>query len=114
MSNIYHELAQVYTTNNPAELRSLVSKHSESFTRDNNTGLVKQCVSSLYKKNIQRLTKVGGPEPEGCPQRGESGYAEEIKQSGNQNDLETRSSQKKQIQRLLCQRASGQSEVLKV
>lgn len=60
LSNAYHELAQVYTTNNPAELRNLVNKHSETFTRDNNTGLVKQCLSSLYKKNIQRLTKVGG------------------------------------------------------
>uniref|UniRef100_A0A7N8YC38 COP9 signalosome complex subunit 3 n=1 Tax=Mastacembelus armatus TaxID=205130 RepID=A0A7N8YC38_9TELE len=59
LSNAYHELAQVYTTNNPAELRNLVNKHSETFTRDNNTGLVKQCLSSLYKKNIQRLTKVG-------------------------------------------------------
>uniref|UniRef100_A0A3Q4ANW7 COP9 signalosome complex subunit 3 n=1 Tax=Mola mola TaxID=94237 RepID=A0A3Q4ANW7_MOLML len=57
LSNAYHELAQVYTTNNPAELRNLVNKHSETFTRDNNTGLVKQCLSSLYKKNIQRLTK---------------------------------------------------------
>uniref|UniRef100_A0A674MCC1 COP9 signalosome subunit 3 n=1 Tax=Takifugu rubripes TaxID=31033 RepID=A0A674MCC1_TAKRU len=58
LSNAYHELAQVYTTNNPAELRNLVNKHSETFTRDNNTGLVKQCLSSLYKKNIQRLTKI--------------------------------------------------------
>uniref|UniRef100_A0A8C7UQH2 COP9 signalosome complex subunit 3 n=2 Tax=Oncorhynchus mykiss TaxID=8022 RepID=A0A8C7UQH2_ONCMY len=57
LSNAYHELAQVYATNNPAELRSQVNKHSETFTRDNNTGLVKQCLSSLYKKNIQRLTK---------------------------------------------------------
>uniref|UniRef100_A0AAY4DDM7 COP9 signalosome complex subunit 3 n=1 Tax=Denticeps clupeoides TaxID=299321 RepID=A0AAY4DDM7_9TELE len=57
LSNAYHELAQVYATNNPAELRSLVNKHSEAFARDNNTGLVKQCLSSLYKKNIQRLTK---------------------------------------------------------
>uniref|UniRef100_A0A8C7J7N7 COP9 signalosome complex subunit 3 n=1 Tax=Oncorhynchus kisutch TaxID=8019 RepID=A0A8C7J7N7_ONCKI len=58
LSNAYHELAQVYATNNPAELRTQVNKHSETFTRDNNTGLVKQCLSSLYKKNIQRLTKV--------------------------------------------------------
>lgn len=58
LSNAYHELAQVYATNNPAELRLLVNKHSETFARDNNTGLVKQCLSSLYKKNIQRLTKV--------------------------------------------------------
>ncbi|XP_047233339.1 COP9 signalosome complex subunit 3 isoform X2 [Girardinichthys multiradiatus] len=57
LSNAYHELAQVYSTNNPAELRGLVNKHGETFTRDNNTGLVKQCLSSLYKKNIQRLTK---------------------------------------------------------
>lgn len=48
----------MYSTNNPSELRSLVTKHSETFTRDNNMGLVKQCLSSLYKKNIQRLTKV--------------------------------------------------------
>uniref|UniRef100_A0A8P4G3I0 COP9 signalosome subunit 3 n=1 Tax=Dicentrarchus labrax TaxID=13489 RepID=A0A8P4G3I0_DICLA len=58
LSNAYHELAQVYTTNNPAELRILVNKHSETFARDSNTGLVKQCLSSLYKKNIQRLTKI--------------------------------------------------------
>lgn len=58
LSNAYHELAQVYSSNNPAELRNLVNKHGETFTRDNNMGLVKQCLSSLYKKNIQRLTKV--------------------------------------------------------
>lgn len=58
LSNAYHELAQVYATNNPAELRNVVNKHNETFTRDNNMGLVKQCLSSLYKKNIQRLTKV--------------------------------------------------------
>uniref|UniRef100_A0A4W3HQN0 COP9 signalosome complex subunit 3 n=2 Tax=Callorhinchus milii TaxID=7868 RepID=A0A4W3HQN0_CALMI len=57
LSNAYHELAQVYATNNPTELRSVVNKHNETFTRDNNLGLVKQCLSSLYKKNIQRLTK---------------------------------------------------------
>uniref|UniRef100_A0A8C9ST73 COP9 signalosome complex subunit 3 n=1 Tax=Scleropages formosus TaxID=113540 RepID=A0A8C9ST73_SCLFO len=61
LSNAYHELAQVYATNNPGELRSLVNKHSETFTRDNNAGLVKQCLSSLYKKNIQRLTKGFSP-----------------------------------------------------
>jgi COP9 signalosome complex subunit 3 len=53
----YHDLASAYGTNNPAELRATVSKHSETFTRDNNMGLVKQCVTSIYKKNIQRLTK---------------------------------------------------------
>ncbi|MFT7797979.1 COP9 signalosome complex subunit 3 [Arapaima gigas] len=57
LSNAYHELAQVYTTNNPVELHSVVNKHAETFTRDSNIGLVKQCLSSLYKKNIKRLTK---------------------------------------------------------
>uniref|UniRef100_A0A671LVZ9 COP9 signalosome complex subunit 3 n=1 Tax=Sinocyclocheilus anshuiensis TaxID=1608454 RepID=A0A671LVZ9_9TELE len=57
LSNAYHELAQVYATNNPSELRTVVNKHNETFARDNNSGLVKQCLSSLYKKNIQRLTK---------------------------------------------------------
>lgn len=60
----------MYSTNNPSELRSLVTKHSEIFTRDNNMGLVKQCLSSLYKKNIQRLTKVqpcGPSEPGSVP-----------------------------------------------
>ncbi|OWK14293.1 COPS3 [Cervus elaphus hippelaphus] len=58
-SDLFQEehFPQVYSTNNPSELRSLVTKHSETFTRDNNMGLVKQCLSSLYKKNIQRLTK---------------------------------------------------------
>ncbi|XP_066877321.1 COP9 signalosome complex subunit 3 isoform X2 [Kogia breviceps] len=58
LSNAYHELAQVYSTNNPSELRNLVAKHGETFARDDNMGLVKQCLSSLYKKNIQRLTKI--------------------------------------------------------
>uniref|UniRef100_A0A8C0Y523 COP9 signalosome subunit 3 n=1 Tax=Cyprinus carpio carpio TaxID=630221 RepID=A0A8C0Y523_CYPCA len=58
LSNAYHELAQVYASNNPSELRAVVSRHGETFTRDNNSGLVKQCLSSLYKKNIQRLTKI--------------------------------------------------------
>ena len=36
------------------ELTSLSSQLQES-----NMGLVKQCITSMYKKNIQRLTKVG-------------------------------------------------------
>ncbi|XP_061425678.1 COP9 signalosome complex subunit 3 isoform X3 [Lethenteron reissneri] len=57
LSSAYHELAQAYATNNPSELRGTVAKHSETFANDSNMGLVKQCVCSLYKKNIQRLTK---------------------------------------------------------
>lgn len=53
----YHDLATSYSTNNPDELRTVVNKHTDTFARDNNMGLVKQCITSLYKKNIQRLTK---------------------------------------------------------
>ncbi|KAK2192277.1 hypothetical protein NP493_35g03003 [Ridgeia piscesae] len=53
----YHDLATSYSTSNPTELRNTLSKHTAVFTRDSNMGLVKQCVTSLYKKNIQRLTK---------------------------------------------------------
>jgi COP9 signalosome complex subunit 3 len=53
----YHDMATAYSTNNPAELRAVVTKHTDTFSRDNNLGLVKQCITSLYKKNIQRLTK---------------------------------------------------------
>ncbi|KAL5018335.1 hypothetical protein ScPMuIL_004057 [Solemya velum] len=53
----YHDLASSYATNNPVELRAVVSKHQEQFNKDTNMGLVKQTITSLYKKNIQRLTK---------------------------------------------------------
>ena len=49
----YHELAQAHSTHKPSELRDLV-KYSEIFTGDDNMGLAKRCLSSLYKK---RLTK---------------------------------------------------------
>lgn len=29
----YHDLANAYATNNPAEVRAAVTKHSETFTR---------------------------------------------------------------------------------
>ncbi|XP_073968774.1 COP9 signalosome subunit 3 [Rhodnius prolixus] len=57
LSQSYHELANVYATNNTEDLRLCVSKYSDTFIRDGNMGLTKQVLSSLYKKNIQRLTK---------------------------------------------------------
>lgn len=57
LSQAYHDLVTAYGTNNPDELQAVINKNRETFVRDNNMGLVKQCVSSLYKKNIQRLTK---------------------------------------------------------
>ncbi|GLH13780.1 hypothetical protein R5R35_008973 [Gryllus longicercus] len=57
LSQAYHDLATAYTTNNSDELRTTINKYQESFARDSNTGLTKQVIASLYKKNIQRLTK---------------------------------------------------------
>ncbi|XP_078611690.1 COP9 signalosome complex subunit 3-like [Branchiostoma floridae x Branchiostoma japonicum] len=57
LSQAYHDLVTAYNTNNPQELRSMVDKHRDVFQRENTYGLVKQCLASIYKKNIQRLTK---------------------------------------------------------
>jgi len=53
----YHDLATSYQTLNPTEVQNVITKHTDTFNRDKNMGLVKQCVTALYKKNIQRLTK---------------------------------------------------------
>ncbi|KAF5279749.1 hypothetical protein FQA39_LY05439 [Lamprigera yunnana] len=57
LSQPYHELSNAFASNNSAELSVVVTKHNEAFCRDHNLGLVKQVISVLYKKNIQRLTK---------------------------------------------------------
>lgn len=57
LSQAYHDLATVYASNNSDELNNIVSNYQEMFNREGNMGLVKQVVASLYKKNIQRLTK---------------------------------------------------------
>ncbi|KAF2884217.1 hypothetical protein ILUMI_21952 [Ignelater luminosus] len=57
LSQPYHELTNAFASNNSADLNAVLNKHNEVFMRDHNLGLVKQVVSVLYKKNIQRLTK---------------------------------------------------------
>uniref|UniRef100_U5EXW2 COP9 signalosome complex subunit 3 n=1 Tax=Corethrella appendiculata TaxID=1370023 RepID=U5EXW2_9DIPT len=57
LSHAYHELANAYNTTSSDEVRNIVNKYRDLFTRDTNMGLVKLVISSLYKKNIQRLTK---------------------------------------------------------
>jgi len=56
LSQCYQDLATAYSTNNCEEVQAVITKYGENFTRDNNLGLVKQVLNSLYKKNIQRLT----------------------------------------------------------
>jgi COP9 signalosome complex subunit 3 len=57
LSQPYTDLASAYASNNAEELTAVINKYTDAFTRDTNMGLVKQCLSSLHKKNIQRLTK---------------------------------------------------------
>lgn len=57
LANHYHDLVNVYGNSSSEELRIIILKYSEAFTRDNNMGLAKQVATSLYKRNIQRLTK---------------------------------------------------------
>ncbi|GMY13149.1 COP9 signalosome complex subunit 3 [Fagus crenata] len=53
----YIELANSYSTGKIAELEVYVQTNGEKFESDNNLGLVNQVVSSMYKRNIQRLTQ---------------------------------------------------------
>ncbi|XP_065877686.1 COP9 signalosome complex subunit 3 [Euphorbia lathyris] len=53
----YIELASTYTTGKISELETYVQTSREKFESDSNLGLVKQVVSSMYKRNIQRLTQ---------------------------------------------------------
>ncbi|XP_009804307.1 COP9 signalosome complex subunit 3-like [Nicotiana sylvestris] len=53
----YLELASSYGSGKIAELETFVQTNKEKFETDNNLGLVMQVVSSMYKRNIQRLTQ---------------------------------------------------------
>uniref|UniRef100_A0A1B6DHF8 COP9 signalosome complex subunit 3 n=1 Tax=Clastoptera arizonana TaxID=38151 RepID=A0A1B6DHF8_9HEMI len=57
LSQAYHDLASTYATNNSDDVRLVLTKNNDVYTRDHNIGLTKQVLASLYKKNIQRLTK---------------------------------------------------------
>ncbi|KAI4472170.1 26s proteasome non-atpase regulatory subunit 3/cop9 signalosome complex subunit 3 [Holotrichia oblita] len=57
LSQPYHDLANAFASNNSVELNAVLNKHTEAFSRDHNLGLVKQVMTVMFKKNIQRLTK---------------------------------------------------------
>jgi len=52
----YTELATAYASHSAQKLARCVDGHSATYTQDGNGGLVKQVVSSLATRNIQRLT----------------------------------------------------------
>eukprot|EP01027_Heterolobosea_sp_BB2_P025870 GEZU01039722.1.p1 GENE.GEZU01039722.1~~GEZU01039722.1.p1 ORF type:complete len:437 (-),score=163.11 GEZU01039722.1:603-1913(-) len=53
----YVEFGNAYATRNMEKVMQVASQHKELFQKDRNLGLVKQCVKSLYRLNIQRLTQ---------------------------------------------------------
>ncbi|KAG8384939.1 hypothetical protein BUALT_Bualt04G0170300 [Buddleja alternifolia] len=57
LSQPYLELANSYSTGKISELQMCVQTNREKFDGDKNFGLVKQVMSSMYKRNIQRLTQ---------------------------------------------------------
>ncbi|XP_047965968.1 COP9 signalosome complex subunit 3 [Salvia hispanica] len=56
-SQPYLELVNSYSTGKVSEVENYVQINKDKFESDNNLGLVKQVVSSMYKRNIQRLTQ---------------------------------------------------------
>ncbi|XP_057250233.1 COP9 signalosome complex subunit 3 isoform X2 [Beta vulgaris subsp. vulgaris] len=57
LHNTYLELANCYSNGKIVELETFLQVNKDKFEVDNNLGLVKQVVSSIYKRNIQRLTQ---------------------------------------------------------
>jgi COP9 signalosome complex subunit 3 len=53
----YQDFANAYASNNTDELHKVATQHAEVFTKDNNFGLVKQCIQDLYRRNIKRHTQ---------------------------------------------------------
>ena len=53
----YSEVVTAYNSNNATELRNTIAKHSEVLSADNNTGLVRQVMTSQTRANIRRLTR---------------------------------------------------------
>ncbi|KAH7845939.1 hypothetical protein Vadar_007726 [Vaccinium darrowii] len=56
-SQPYIDLMNCYGNGKISELEAFVEENRDKFEHDHNLGLVKQVVSSMYKRNIQRLTQ---------------------------------------------------------
>lgn len=56
-SQVYMRLAQEYSSLNHEKIRRLVNCSSTLYDRDENMGLIRQCLTQVHKRNIQRLTK---------------------------------------------------------
>ncbi|KAL6658796.1 hypothetical protein ACP70R_002836 [Stipagrostis hirtigluma subsp. patula] len=56
-AQVYVDLSTVYVNGSYSDLETFILSNAEKFQSENNLGLVKQVLSSLYKRNIQRLTQ---------------------------------------------------------
>jgi COP9 signalosome complex subunit 3 len=52
----YVDFANAYQTYDMEKLKKVAKDNEELFKKDNNSGLIKQCTSALFRRNIQRLT----------------------------------------------------------
>ena len=53
----YVEFAEAFNSKKLSELRASLAKHIETFERDHNLGLAKQCLQALIRRTIHRLTQ---------------------------------------------------------
>jgi len=57
LCHTYSKLAHEYASLNYDKIRRLINNGSPTYERDENMGLIKQCLTQVHKRNIQRLTK---------------------------------------------------------
>ena len=57
VGSIYLKLALEYVSLNYEKIQRFVSTNTAAYERDENMGLIKQCLTQVHKRNIQRLTK---------------------------------------------------------
>lgn len=53
----YLKLAHDYSSSNYEKINSFIQNNTSVYERDENMGLIKQCLTQVHKRSIQRLTK---------------------------------------------------------
>jgi COP9 signalosome complex subunit 3 len=56
VTDVYSELASVYTRKSPKSLKAFIEKYSADFLKDQNHGLIKQLVKARTRRLVQHLT----------------------------------------------------------
>jgi COP9 signalosome complex subunit 3 len=53
----YTDFANAYGDSDTDKVHKLANDNAEAYMKDNNLGLVKQCIAALYRRNIRKLTE---------------------------------------------------------